>query len=563
MASDFFQEMIAEIKESDLSKLDVSRLKLKLCVKHKIRQPPTDIEILLNADDKDVPVLKKVLRAKPTRSISGVAVVAVMSKPHKCPHGKCTYCPGGPGSFFGDMPQSYTGREPATMRAIRNNFDPYLQVFNRLEQYVATGHIPDKVEFIIMGGTFPSLPKVYQKRFVSLGLKAMNDFSRLFFKDDELRIKEFKRFFGLPAGVDNEKRSVSVKKKVMKIKNSPKGTLEAEQLRNEKSKIRCVGLTIETRPDYGRLKDGNFALGLGATRFELGIESISDSILNNIERGHNVAESITSIRELKDIGFKLNFHYMIGLPGSSPALDIAGLKMLFSNPDFRPDMLKIYPCMVMKGTKLYDDWKAGKYHPLTTAQAAEIICELKRVIPKYVRIMRIQRDIPTKHTEAGVDRTNLRQYVDELCRAKGVRCRCIRCREVGRAKKVEDVEITVMKYDASKGTEFFIAAEDVKNDVIVGFARLRFPSQHLRKEITTDSALVRELHVYGDTAAMGEKSEGKAQHKGYGRQLIETAENIAKQHGKMKMIVISGIGVREYYRKLGYKREGPYMVKKI
>jgi len=177
--------------------------------------------------------------------------------------------------------------------------------------------------------------------------------------------------------------------------------------------------------------------------------------------------------------------------------------------------------------------------------------------------MRIQRDIPTKHTEAGVDRTNLRQYVDELCRAKGVRCRCIRCREVGRAKKVEDVEITVMKYDASKGTEFFIAAEDVKNDVIVGFARLRFPSQHLRKEITTDSALVRELHVYGDTAAMGEKSEGKAQHKGYGRQLIETAENIAKQHGKMKMIVISGIGVREYYRKLGYKREGPYMVKKI
>jgi elongator complex protein 3 len=286
-------------------------------------------------------------------------------------------------------------------------------------------------------------------------------------------------------------------------------------------------------------------------------------VLKNIERGHNVAASIASIRELKDLGFKLNFHYMIGLPGSSPALDVAGLKMLFSNPDFRPDMLKIYPCMVMKGTKLYDAWKEGNYPPLTTAQAAEIICELKRFIPKYARIMRIQRDIPTKHTEAGVDRTNLRQYVDELCKARGIRCRCIRCREVGRAKKIEAVEITVMKYDASKGTEFFIAAEDVKNDVIVGFARLRFPSKHLRKEITMDSALIRELHIYGDTAAVGEKSEDKSQHRGYGRQLIETAENIARQHCKDKIIVISGIGVREYYHKLGYKREGPYMVKKL
>jgi elongator complex protein 3 len=237
--------------------------------------------------------------------------------------------------------------------------------------------------------------------------------------------------------------------------------------------------------------------------------------------------------------------------------------MLFTNPDFRPDMLKIYPCMVMKGTKLYDDWKAGSYKPLSTDQAAEIISEFKRDVPKYVRIMRIQRDIPTKHTEAGVDRTNLRQYVDQLCKAKGIKCRCIRCREVGRANHLGKVEITVMKYAASHGAEFFIAAEDVKNDVIVGFARLRFPSKPLREEITNHSVLLRELHVYGDTAAVGERTELKSQHKGYGKMLIDTAEKIAKQSGKNKMIVISGVGVREYYRKLGYKKEGLYMVKRI
>ena len=224
MTNAFFTDIIAEIKKSNLSKLDISKLKLKLCEKHKIRQPPTDIEILLNAEDADVPFLKKVLRSKPTRSISGVAVVAIMSKPHKCPHGKCSYCPGGPSSFFGNVPQSYTGREPATMRAIRNNFDPYLQVFNRLEQYIVTGHIPDKVELIVMGGTFPHLPKKYQQDLVKYALKAMNDFSGLFFKDHELRIAEFKTFFKLPAGVEDEDRMSSVKKKLSKLKKNPKTT---------------------------------------------------------------------------------------------------------------------------------------------------------------------------------------------------------------------------------------------------------------------------------------------------------------------------------------------------
>lgn len=567
MTEAFFRDMISEIRRSELSKLDISKLKLKLCEKHKLRQPPTDIEILLNADEKDLPALKKVLQTKPVRSISGVAVVAIMCRPHECPHGRCTICPGGIGSHFGDVPQSYTGKEPATMRALRHGFDPYLQVFNRLEQYVAAGHIPDKVELIIMGGTFPSTGRVYQKGFVKYALKAMNDFSRMFFDGRELDINGFKEFFELPGRVGDEKRIDSIMNRLLKLKKKAGSSLENEQQKNETSRIRCVGLTVETRPDYGRLKQGNFALSLGATRIELGIESVFDNILADIERGHDVSESKRSIQELKDLGFKLNFHYMLGLPGSSPKRDLEGLKRLFSDPDFCPDMLKIYPCMVLKGTKLYDQWKAGDYSPLTTEQAAKIICEFKKTVPKYVRIMRIQRDIPTNQTEAGVDRTNLRQYVDQLCKKQRIRCRCIRCREVGRADKLGRVGITVMKYPASKGTELFIAAEDVKNDVLVGFARLRFPSKQLRKEITKGSALLRELHVYGATAAVGEDTvtgtKAKSQHRGYGRQLVRKAEQIAKQNGYNKLIIISGIGVREYYRKLGYRKEGPYMVKML
>lgn len=578
----FYADIIDAIKKKRLSKPSLSKLKLKLCAKHRLKRVPTDIEILLNTDDTEVPLLKKHLMTKPTRSISGVAVIAIMCEPHECPHGRCTVCPGGPASHFGDVPRSYTGREPATMRALRHDFDPYLQVFNRLEQYIVTGHIPDKVELIIMGGTFPSTPRNHQKRFVKQALKAMNDFSEMFFKGDDLSIHEFKDFFELPGYVGDELRVKSIRRRLERIKDSPKSSLPKEQRRNEKAKVRCVGLTVETRPDYGRLKHGNFALELGATRIELGIESVFDDVLDNIDRGHDVDESRKAIQELKDIGFKLNFHYMLGLPGSAPWRDLEGLKRLFKDPDFRPDMLKIYPCMVLKGTELFRQWKRGEFEPLTTDDAAKLICEFKRFVPKYCRIMRIQRDIPTYQTEAGVDRTNLRQYVDRLCRRRGIRCRCIRCREVGRADKLEKVSITVEEYEASGGREFFIAAEDKVNDVLVGFARLRFPSGHLRKEITKHSALLRELHVYGAAAAVGEKQAlagksagkvagkvagngagAKAQHRGFGRRLLRKAEQIARSHMKKKLIIISGIGVREYYRKSGYRKEGPYMVKRL
>ena len=341
------------------------------------------------------------------------------------------------------------------------------------------------------------------------------------------------------------------------------------QKENETSFIRCVGLTIETKSDFGKLYHGNLMLELGCTRVELGIQSIYEHVLEATNRGNTVADNIESIRILKDLGFKINCHYMPGLPLTTKEMDLFGLRQLFENPDYRPDMLKIYPCMVMGGTKLYEEWKAGKFTPLTTNEAAEIIAEAKPYVPKWCRIVRIQRDIPTYVTSSGVDRTNLRQYVKKLCIEKNIKCRCIRCREVGfnqfknKNIDIKNIEIKITEYDASHGTEFFIAAEDSKNDLLFGYCRLRFPSQFLRQEITKKSALIRELHVYSPAVQIGKKSEDSFQHKGIGKKLMAKAEEILKQNGKDKIIVLSGIGARKYFAKLGYELEGVYMVKRL
>lgn len=585
---DFFRELISIIKKQKISKNRLNNAKIKLSKKHQMSVIPTDIQILMRASKDDLPKIKKYLQTKPTRTISGVAVCAIMTKPFKCPHGKCIYCPGGIKSYFGTVPQSYTGKEPATLRAMRNNYDPYLQVFNRLEQYIVLGHFPNKLELIIMGGTFPSFPKKYQENFIKYAFKAMNDFSDLFFKkNNEFNMSEmqnisehaqkpkvfdilkFKDFFELPAEVKDKDRTKRIQKKLSVMKNKTKNiALEKEQKRNENSNIKCVGLTVETRPDYGKLKQGNEMLRLGATRVELGVQTVYDDVLKKIERGHTVKDAIESTRILKDLGFKINYHIMPGLPGVSYKKDLEALNELFENQDFRPDMLKIYPCMVLKGTKLYNLYKRGKYKPLTTEKAANLIAEFKKSVPSYARIMRIQRDIPTYATEAGVDRTNLRQYIEKIMKDKKIRCHCIRCREAGNYLKgknikkiLKSIEIKSIYYEASKGTEFFISAEDFKNKILFGFCRLRFPSQFLRKEITEDSALIRELHVYGEAAAIGKK--GSVQHHGLGKELLKMAEEIANTYYKNRIVVISGIGVRNYYRKLGYRQEGPYMVKKL
>ena len=523
-------------------------IKSRLAKKYNLNKTPSNIELL-----NFLSVKPKEIITKPTRTISGVAPIAVMTKPHKCPHikkgiGPCIMCPGGVNSYFGSVPQSYTGKEPATMRAIRNNYDPYLQVFNRLEQYVLLNQNFEKVEIIIMGGTFPSLTKNYQDEFVTLIFKALNDFSDLFFIKNKFDFVKFKNFFELPGNIKDKNRIKNIHKKLLKLKK--KSSLLKEQLRNENSKIKCVALCIETRPDYCTQKEIKQMLKLGCTRVELGVQSIYDDILKKINRGHTVKDTINATKLLKNSFLKVGYQVMPGLPKSSYQKDVQMFKELFFNDDFKPDALKIYPCMVLKGTKLYNLWKKNKYKPLTTKEAVNLIIEAKKFVPKYCRIMRTQRDIPTYAIESGVDKTNLRQYIHESMKKQGLKCNCIRCRELkDKIINIKDIKILKYDYKSSNGTEYFISAE--ADDVLIGFCRLRIDK----------TAGIRELHVYGKAASLIE-DENTMQHKGLGKRLIEEAEKIAKEKFK-KVYVISGIGVKNYYKKLGYKKDGFYMSKLI
>ena len=559
----FYTEIIAVLLKKKLSNEDINRLKNKLSKKYGLSRIPTNADILLHASPEE---LKKInIITKPTRTLSGVAPIALMSAPHKCPHGTCIYCPGGPGSVFGDVPQSYTGNEPSTMRSARNDYDPYLVVMNRLEQYIVLNQNPEKVEIIIQGGTFPAMVREYKEEFVTFIFKAMNDFSDEFYqKNGEFDYIKFKDFFELPGDIYDKDRGKRIKDKLRKKKGKSK--LEVEKLRNETAKIKCVGLTIETKPDWGLLKHGLEMLKFGCTRVELGIQATDEKILKMTNRGHGIKESIDSTRILKDLGFKINYHMMPGLPMSNKKKDLEMLRETLDNPDYRPDMYKIYPTMVMAGTGLDMLWKKGKYKPITTPEAATIIAEFMRYIPRWIRIMRVQRDIPTKVTEAGVDKTNLRQYVEKELIKKGIVCQDIRSREIGlagRKKKIkkEEIEIFVEEYDASLGKEFFISYEDKKRKHLYGYCRLRFPSESFTPEITLNSGIIRELHVVGTATGVGE--EGTVQHKGLGKKLLKKAETIAKENDKDKIVVISGVGVKKYYEKFGYVKEGPYVVKEI
>jgi len=553
----YYQELIKGIIEKKLDLQDSLKYRRILAREYKPKIFPSIIHILSHANDKQLPKLKHLI-TKPTRTMSGVSVVAIMTKPMECPHGKCLPCPGGPKSVFGNIPQSYTGEEPATMRAVRNFYDPYLQVFNRLQQYILMDRSPDKIELIIMGGTFPSSNKNYQEDFIKYSLKAMNDFGNMFYKNNILQFEKFKSFFELPGDMNDEEREKRIKERIIKLKKNT--SLENSQKRNEKSKIRCVALCLETRPDYSNKKHIDQMLKLGTTRIELGVQSVYDSVLKKIKRGHDVNKSIEATQLLRDSFLKVGFHMMPGLPSSSPKMDIEMFKILFSDQRFMPDALKIYPCMVLKGTKLHNLWKKEKYRPITTKEAVNIILKSKKYIPKFCRVMRIQRDIPTKVTEAGVDITNLRQKIHEKMNR---RCKCIRCREPRNRKiSFKDVKLLRMDYESSNGKEIFLSFEDTKNDILLGFCRLRKPYKPFRKEITKDSVGIRELHVYGESAQIGKA--GKLQHRGYGKRLLLESEKIARKEFKSKKIlVISGIGVREYYRKLGYKRDGAYMSKRL
>jgi elongator complex protein 3 len=492
------------------------------------------------------------------RTMSGVSPLALMTAPFACPHGKCVYCPGGPGSPFGDVPQSYTGKEPSTMRGIRNLYDPYLIVFNRLEQFIATGHYPEKTEVIVQGGTFPALPAKYQEEFVMYALKAMNDFGEKFYGGG-IRFDEFLSFFELPGEVGDRSRIEKVHGKERQLKGA--SSLEAEQRRNESARIRCVALCVETKPDWCFEEHIDGMLGLGTTRVEMGVQCLRDGVMKSTHRGHTLQDAVKATRLMRNSLLKIGYHMMPGLPGMTKEMDLEDYRELFSNPDYMPDAIKIYPTTVMKGTGLYGMWKAGRYLPLSAEDAADIIVEAKRHVPKWCRIMRVQRDIPSTVIDAGPNLTNMRQLVERKLKENGLSCRCIRCREPrDRSIDWSSVELLREEYDAGGGREVFLSFEDVRNDLLLGFCRLRIVPESHRPEVLRNSAGIRELHVYGQAVPIGE--QGDVQHRGLGRKLMSEAERIAKEEFFCKkMLVIAGIGAREYYYKLGYKRDGPYVSK--
>ena len=527
--------------------------KRQLCRDLKLSRFMSNADILEYAKPEEKEIVSGILKKKPTRTMSGVAIVAVMCHPHKCPHGRCFYCP------ESDIaPPSYTGEEPAALRGRMYEFHPYVQCFNRLKQLKKIGHPIDKVELIIMGGTFPSRDLCYQEWFTSQCLKAMTDFGLIIENkpdnyDYNLDYEEIRSF---EIGV---------------LKSYPPSDyvlIDDVQKANETSKVRCVGMTFETRPDYCKEEHINRMLNFGVTRVELGVQTLSNDLYLKIKRGHTIADVIEANQLLRDSAIKVAMHMMPGLFADEKQ-DLKMFKQLFSDDNFKPDMLKIYPCLVTKGSELYDLWKEGKYAPYTDEEAVELIVKIKKILPKWVRTMRIQRDIPSTLIEAGVKKSNLGELVYNKLEEEYINCQCIRCREIGHKKttreySLDDFELFRQTYTACDGVENFLSIEDINEESIAGFLRLRFPSKnHFRPEITDKTALVRELHVYGNMIKIGNKNPEIGQHTGFGERLLKEAENLAIDNGKDEVAIISGIGTRNYYRKFGYERVGPYMMKKL
>jgi elongator complex protein 3 len=532
--------IINEIMEGNVkSKKDLEKLKLKACRDFKLMEFMSNSLLLENATPSERAKISPLIRKKPTRTISGVAVVAVMCKPHKCPHGRCNYCP------ESDIaPPSYTGEEPAALRARMFDFDPYKQTYNRLLQLESIGHPIDKVELIVMGGTFPSYFTCYQEWFVTRCIEAMNNY-----------------------GLTNEDTKISIRNGGILTIPHKFNYIEDVQTANEMSSVRCVGMTFETRPDYAKIPDVDRMLQLGVTRVELGVQTIYNFIYKRIERGHRVSDVVESTRILRDSGLKVAMHLMPGL-FSDPERDMRIFHRIFEDDNFKPDMLKIYPCLVTKGSEFYDLWKKGEYTPYTTEEAVDLIVNIKKMLPKWVRTMRIQRDIPSQLIEAGVKKSNLGELVYNKLAKENVKCQCIRCREVGHQGVgvnpiFGDIKLMTEEYNAGMGREIFLSYEDPLNDILIGFLRLRIPSNLAhRKEVNEKTAIVRELHVYGQMAELGQKKDEIWQHMGFGEDLLAEAENIALEtYDKNKLLIISGVGARNYYRKFGYEREGPYMSK--
>ncbi len=414
---------------------DVNRIKLQVASKYHLAEIPSNADLISSLTPEENPKLLHALKRKITRTISGVTVVAVMTKPHACPQPEpCAYCPGGPAM---GVPQSYTGHEPAAMRGSQNNYDPYNQVKSRIEQLTAIGHKVDKIELIIMGGTFPSTELEYQTWFIQRCLDAITGISS--------------------------------------------SNLQEAKTNAETSNIRNVGITVETRPDWAKQSHVNSLLDMGVTRLELGVQNPDDAIYRLVGRKHTVADVTEATQIAKDAGLKIVYHLMPGMPGSDQKKDLEVFRKVFSDPAFKPDMIKIYPCLTIAGTKAYDWYQKGTYTPYTTSEAVDVIAEIKKTLPPWVRVMRVQRDIPARLILAGVNKSNLRQLVNEKLSKEHIRCNCIRCREVGHRMAIDhvkpdlgNIKISTLTYDASEGKEIFISAEDHENNVLARLFTVTF-----------------------------------------------------------------------------------------
>ncbi|XP_008064697.1 elongator complex protein 3 isoform X3 [Carlito syrichta] len=511
--------------------IDLNKVKTRTAAKYGLSAQPRLVDIIAAVPPQYRKVLVPKLKAKPIRTASGIAVVAVMCKPHRCPHisftgNICVYCPGGPDSDFEYSTQSYTGYEPTSMRAIRARYDPYLQTRHRIEQLKQLGHSVDKVEFIVMGGTFMALPEEYRDYFI----RNLHD--------------------ALSGHTSNN-------------------IYEAVKY-SERSLTKCIGITIETRPDYCMKRHLSDMLTYGCTRLEIGVQSVYEDVARDTNRGHTVKAVCESFHLAKDSGFKVVAHMMPDLPNVGLERDIEQFMEFFENPAFRPDGLKLYPTLVIRGTGLYELWKSGRYKSYSPSDLIELVARILALVPPWTRVYRVQRDIPMPLVSSGVEHGNLRELALARMKDLGIQCRDVRTREVGIQEihhKVRPYQIELVRRDyvANGGWETFLSYEDPDQDILIGLLRLRKCSEEtFRFELGGGVSIVRELHVYGSVVPVSSRDPTKFQHQGFGMLLMEEAERIAREeHGSGKIAVISGVGTRNYYRKIGYRLQGPYMVKML
>ncbi|KAI8866001.1 elongator complex protein 3 [Ramicandelaber brevisporus] len=529
--SEIVAELITLQKEGKPAHLN--EIKVRVSRQNRLSSLPRLVDIIAAIPEQWKSQLLPRLKAKPIRTASGVAVVAVMCKPHRCPHialtgNVCVYCPGGPDSDFEYSTQSYTGYEPTSMRAIRARYDPYEQARGRIDQLRQLGHSVDKVEYIIMGGTFMSLSPDYRDWFIRNLHDALSGFS---------------------------------------------STDVSEAVRmSEQSQTKCIGITIETRPDYNQKPQLSSMLQYGCTRLEIGVQSVYEDVARDTNRGHTVKAVCESFHLAKDCGFKIVAHMMPDLPNVGMERDIEQFKEFFANPAFRADGLKIYPTLVIRGTGLYELWRTGQYKNYTPDALIDLLARILALIPPWTRVYRVQRDIPMPLVTSGVEHGNIRELALQRMRDLGTECRDVRTREVGivdihHKVKPDQVELVRRDYTANGGWETFLAYEDPKQDILIGLLRLRKCTEAtFRPELLAGTgqqcSMVRELHVYGSVVPIHSRDPTKFQHQGFGTLLMEEAERIAREeHGSVKIAVISGVGTRHYYRKLGYELDGPYMSK--